>query len=243
MTSFAEDTIATRAADEAAALSAVEPARLVVRGVTKHWRGQPSPVLDHADLELSAGQLVAVVGRNGAGKTTLLRIIAGLIFPDSGTVVLDGLHPSKARRDYQRRLGFLSASYGGLYARLTVRQHLDLWARLAYVPRNRRDAAIEQAIERFELRDLLAAKRVDRLSMGQRQRLRLAMAFLHEPRLVLLDEPWNSLDEDGHRVLLSALRSLIGGGGTAICCSPTGAEIGSDAQATYCVEGGKVTPR
>jgi ABC-type multidrug transport system ATPase subunit len=221
-------------------VESVEPSRLVLRDVAKTWPGQSVPVIDHVDLDVDPGTLVSIVGSNGAGKTTLVRLVAGLIAPDTGSIIVDGLNVREARRAFQQRIGFLSASHGGLYARLSVRQHLDLWARLAYVPRRRRAAAIDVAIDHFDLQKLLGATRVDRLSMGQRQRLRLAMAFLHEPKLVLLDEPWNSLDEEGHRVLASALAAFVRGGGSAVCCSPTGTEIGSQADATYVVRDGKV---
>jgi len=243
VTSFVEETVTHEGADGAARLASVEPVRLVLRDVTKTWPGQAIPVIDHVDLDVERGTLVSIVGNNGAGKTTLIRLIAGLITPDTGSVVVDGFDLGDTRRAYQERIGFLSASHGGLYARLSVRQHLELWARLAYVPRPRRPAAIDGAIDHFDLETLLAATRVDRLSMGQRQRLRLAMAFLHEPKLVLLDEPWNSLDEEGHRVLASALDAFVRGGGSAVCCSPTGTEIGSQADATYVVRSGKVVPK
>lgn len=244
MTSFVEETVTTHeGVDGAARLASVGPVRLVLRAVTKTWPGQAIPVIDHVDLDVERGTLVSIVGNNGAGKTTLVRLIAGLITPDTGSVVVDGFDLRHTRRAYQERIGFLSASHGGLYARLSVRQHLDLWARLAYVPRPHRQSAIDGAIDRFDLQTLLAATRVDRLSMGQRQRLRLAMAFLHEPKLVLLDEPWNSLDEEGHRVLASALDTFVRGGGSAVCCSPTGTEIGSQADATYVVRSGKVVSK
>ncbi len=229
-----------RRLENAAPLEAVQPLRLTLHGVTKTWAGAPEPVLDGVDFELEGGKLVSIAGRNGAGKTTLLRIVSGLIAPDRGEVMLDGLTPRKDRREYQRRLGFVSASAGALYARLSVQQHLDLWARLAFVPRAQRRSAIEVAINRFELHELLPAKRVDRLSMGQRQRLRLSLAFLHDPKLVLLDEPWNSLDEQGRDLLISALKILIARGGAAICCSPTGSEIGIHADLAYLVRDGKV---
>jgi ABC-type multidrug transport system ATPase subunit len=194
-------------------------------------------VLDAVDLLLDSGTLAALTGGNGVGKTTLLRILAGLISPDAGHVRLDGLHPVRNRRDYQRRLGFLSAGYGGLYARFSTREHLDFWARLAFVPASKRPRACALAIERFELGDF-ASRRVDRLSMGQRQRVRLALAFLHEPKLVLLDEPWNSLDEQGVDVLTRALVDLRAAGGTALCCTPSGDEIRSLADDVYAVEDG-----
>ncbi len=83
---------------------------------------------------------------------------------------------------------------------MRVAQQLDYWARLAYVPREQRAERVTHSLQRFALEEF-AVRRVDRMSMGQRQRIRLAMAFLHEPRVVLLDEPRNSLDDDGYRLL------------------------------------------
>jgi ABC-2 type transport system ATP-binding protein len=215
-------------------------ARLELRGLRKQWGSAP-PVLGNVDMDVHAGSVVALVGRNGAGKTTLLRIAAGLIAPDRGRVALDGLDPFANRREYQQRLGFVSAGQGGLYARLTVRQHLDLWARLAFVPRHERAAAIASTIEHLEL----AAKidgRVDRLSAGQRQRVRVAMAFLHRPSLVLLDEPHTSLDEDGISALERLIRGLVDEGGTVMCCAPSAAALGLAVDEVYRAEGGEVLP-
>ncbi len=203
--------------------------RLVLEAITKAWDRKRGPVLDAVDLVLEPGTIVSLVGPNGTGKTTLLRIAAGLITADSGTVRLDGLDPRTRRREFQRRLGFLSAGQTGLYARLSVRAHLDFWATISFVPRGSRRDAVEAAIDRFSLGDL-ASRRVDRLSMGQRQRVRLAMAFLHEPRLVLLDEPQNSLDEDGIALLNEVLGAFAAIGGTALCCSPRGDMIDSPSE-------------
>jgi ABC-2 type transport system ATP-binding protein len=117
----------------------------------------------------------------------------------------------------------LSAGDRGLYARVTARRHLDLWARLSFVPPEERAAAVEQAVNVFELADY-ADRRVDRLSMGQRQRLRLAMTFVHAPDLILLDEPANSLDEDGLRVLAGYLGLVRDRGASAVWCCPDGGE-------------------
>jgi ABC-2 type transport system ATP-binding protein len=217
-------------------------ARLVVRGVTKTWNRKRGVLLQGVDLELEPGMLAALVGPNGAGKTTLLRIMSGLIDPDGGTVTLEGLHPHKERREYQRRLGYLSAHQGGLYARLTVRAHLDLWARLALIPKAEHMRLIEAAVDRFGLRELYR-QRVDRLSMGQRQRVRLAMAFLHEPSLVLLDEPRNSLDEDGIGRLLEVLRTFTEAGGTALWCAPTDEGVADVATAVFELADGRLKRR
>ncbi|MEA2398972.1 MAG: type transport system ATP-binding protein [Thermoleophilaceae bacterium] len=193
---------------------------LALEGIVKHWPGVPH-VLEGVDLTLESGTAVAIEGRNGAGKTTLLRIAAGLIAPEQGSVRVRGLDPERDRTEFHRRVGFLSAGNSGLYARLKAEHHLDMWARLALIPRRQRSGAIERVLGQFALEPLLG-KRVDRLSMGQRQRLRLALSFLHDPEVILFDEPATSLDEDGMILLGSALDSLKARGGAALVCLPTG---------------------
>jgi ABC-2 type transport system ATP-binding protein len=197
---------------------------LVLRGVTKRWSANEPPLLDGVDLDLPAGTLAVVAGRNGAGKTTLLRIVGGLIRPNAGTVRLAGALPEQGRRAYQRRIGFLSAGSSGLYARLTVAQHLRYWGRLALMPEPELRSGIDRALERFELA-ALAGRRVDRLSMGQRQRVTLALAFLHDPALVLFDEPWNSLDGQGIELVNSVVREYAAAGGCGLFCVPSGHDL------------------
>ncbi len=215
------------------------PKRLQVERVRKHWRGRDLPTLQDVDLTLQAGQLVALAGPNGAGKTTLLRIAAGLIMPDAGTVSLDGLRPDRNRRAYQQRLGFVTAGQTGLYARLTVDFHLDLCARLMFVPRRSRSSAMETAVERFDLHEL-RTQRVDRLSMGQRQRVRLALGTLHAPALLLLDEPANSLDDHGKDLLCRALEGFAAAGGTAVWCAPSPDDVSLQFDNVYGLTNGKV---
>jgi ABC-2 type transport system ATP-binding protein len=199
-------------------------------------------VLDGVDLELPGGSIVWLGGRNGAGKTTLLRIAAGLLAPDRGEVALHGLHPERDRCPYQRRLGYLPAGNGGLYAPLSVSDNLEFWAGLALLPRRSRLPAVAGALERFGLRELSRA-RVDRLSMGQRQRIRLAMTFLHEPDVVLLDEPQASLDEEGLELLAGTLRALTARGGCALWCSPARDAVPLPADREWLLEGGRVVAR
>ncbi len=172
-------------------------------------------VIDDLELTLEPGTLTWIGGSNGVGKTTLLRVLAGLIGPTEGHVHIFGLHPEHDRRAYQRRLSFLSATGTGLYARLSVRQQIDYTARIAFVPRERRPVAVEESLRRFSLLEL-ARHRVDRLSMGQRQRVRLAMTFIKEPDLVLLDEPRNSLDSEGTAMLVAAVREVVERGGAVL---------------------------
>jgi len=191
---------------------------LALTDIDRAYNG--TPVLRGVSLALAPGEVSWLGGRNGAGKTTLLRVAVGLIAPDRGRVALDGLDPLADRRAFQRRLGFLSAGDRGMYARLTVAQHLRLWADLALVPAADRGALLGAAIETFGL-TALVERRVDRMSTGQRQRVRLAMAFLHRPDVVLLDEPHSSLDEDGLAQLSAALDAHAARGGAALWCSPS----------------------
>jgi len=198
-------------------------ARLCLEGVTKRWPAATRPVLDGIDLELAPGTATQIYGANGAGKTTLLRVISGLVLPEQGRVRLGELDACEARGAFRRRVGVLSASSAGLYARLTVADHLRLWARLALLQRADAKSAGERALCALAL-EPLAKRRVDRLSMGQRQRVRLAGAFLHDPALAMLDEPANSLDDEGIALLGDEVARLRDRGGIVLWCAPSGGE-------------------
>jgi ABC-2 type transport system ATP-binding protein len=193
---------------------------LSLRDIAKHWTGMPAPVLDGVSLRLGPGEAVGVHGRNGSGKTTLLRVAAGLITPDSGDVELDGVGPETNPREFNRRIGFVSAGNGALFARLTVDHHLAFCSRLALLGSDEARAASARAVADFAL-DELRGKRVDRLSSGQRQRLRLALGFLHDPSVILLDEPETSLDAPARDLLSEALERHRARGAAAIVCSPS----------------------
>jgi ABC-2 type transport system ATP-binding protein len=197
---------------------------LAIRDATKRWRKGQAPVLDGLELMLDPGSTTWVGGPNGAGKTTMLRIAAGLIDPDGGSVEVWGLSPRRNRVRYQQLVSFLPAGDRGLYARLTVRKQLEFCARIAMLSRERFRCAVDQAVDTFDLREL-ADRRVDRLSMGQRQRLRIAMTFLPRPDVVLLDEPLTSLDGDGAALLRRAIDELLARDGAVLWCSPIGEHL------------------
>lgn len=213
---------------------------LALKGIVKRWPGVPR-VLEGVDLLLEPASAMAIVGRNGTGKTTLLRIAAGLIAPEEGSVSICGLDSERDRTEFQRRTGFVSAGNTGLYARLKVRHHLDMWAKLALLPRAVRTAAIERVAHDFALEALLG-RRVDRMSMGQRQRLRLALAFLHDPTVVLLDEPATSLDDEGVAILGGAIAALKERGGAAIVCVPGHWEQIPALDAGFALSQGRLAP-
>ncbi len=211
---------------------------LVVEGLSKHWGD--TPILKGIDLSLASGTMTWISGGNGAGKTTLLRIVAGMLTPDGGAISVDGVRADVDRRAYQSEIGFLAAGNSGLYARLSVRQNLEFWAGLALIPMAQRRECLGQALERFGLTEL-QSQRADRLSLGQRQRVRLALTFLHEPRLVLLDEPSANLDDDGVATLLAAIDEHTRRGGMSVWCAPTRhAELSCDS--AYLLHDGLLRP-
>lgn len=212
---------------------------LLVEGVCKRWGKQQAQVLDDVDLKLDIGTRTWVGGRNGAGKTTLLRIAAGLIDPDRGRVQAWGFSPRERRARYHRLVAFLPAGDRGLYARLTVRHQLRFWASMAMLERGVVAKRVEEAIELFELGEL-ADRRVDRMSMGQRQRVRIAMTFLPEPEIVLLDEPLTSLDFEGAQLLQRAVEDLVDRGGALLWCSPTGDRPDLQFDADWILEQGRL---
>jgi ABC-type multidrug transport system ATPase subunit len=223
-----------RDSDELAAWPPIE-----LYDVHKRWR-KDMPLIDGINLTIEPGEVVWLGGANGAGKTTLLRIVAGLIDPTHGEIRAFGLHPFRERRQYHRRVAFLSAGNTGIYARLSVRGQLDCWARVAFVPREDRARIVDETLERFGLA-ALARQRSDRLSMGQRQRLRIAMTFIGKPDVVLLDEPRNSLDAEGAATLHAAIAEVAERGGGVLWVSPTGEQLRYDFAARYILSEGRLS--
>jgi ABC-2 type transport system ATP-binding protein len=214
---------------------------LEIKDLYHRWKGPKPPVLDGVSLTLRAGEVTWIGGRNGVGKTTLLRLAAGILLPQRGTVRIGELSSEARGGRYQRQIGFLSAGDRSLQARMRVTQQLDYWARLAYVPRERRQELVDRSLEQFGLEEF-AERRVDRMSMGQRQRIRLAMAFLHEPRVVLLDEPRNSLDDEGYALLSRQSELAAARGATILWCSPRGEDRVIDCDAGYSLVEGHLEP-
>lgn len=232
-------TVAPASSGSVAGLVAADAFPLSLEGIHKRWRKNQAPVLDGVDLRLDLGTKTWIGGRNGAGKTTLLRIAAGLIDPDEGRVHAWGFGPHDKRSRYHRLVTFLPAGDRGLYARLSVRHQLRFWAGMAMIDAAARESRVEETIDAFDLREL-ADQRVDRMSMGQRQRVRIAMTFLPEPETVLLDEPLTSLDLEGAVVLERAIDGLIDRGGALLWCSPSGDHPEHEFDSDWILEAGRL---
>jgi ABC-2 type transport system ATP-binding protein len=231
------NTVSTQHSDSPPTTGSASEPILELTDLYHRWKGPKPPVLNGVRLTLRAGEVTWIGGRNGAGKTTLLRLAAGILLAQRGEVRIGELTPRSSGGRYRRQIGFLSAGDRGLQARLRVAQQLDYWGRLAYVPRERRAERVADSLRRFGLEEF-AARRVDRMSMGQRQRIRLAMAFLHEPRVVLLDEPRNSLDDDGYRLLNEQIEDAAKRGATVLWCSPRGEDRVIECDASYTLSDG-----
>jgi len=153
------------------------------------------PALTGADLDVARGEIVLVRGPNGAGKTTLLRLCAGLAIPSGGTLEIE---PERGG------IGFLGHE-PLVYRELTALENLDLYGRLYRVPERRE--RIGMLLERFGLWDT-RNERADSFSRGMLQRLALCRTLLHDPELLVLDEPFSALDEEGAALLDRELAEL-----------------------------------
>ncbi len=147
--------------------------------------------VDGLDLEIEPGEIYGFLGRNGAGKTTSIRMMLGLIRPTAGRVFLFGREVGKERREAVRPVGCLVET-ATAYGSLTVRENLEIQRRLTGAPKE----AVARAIEMFRLNEF-TDRRAARLSLGNKQRLALARAVINRPRLLILDEPANTLDPAG----------------------------------------------
>ena len=181
-----------------------------IQGLTKTFG--PRTALDGVDLSVREGEYVALVGPNGAGKTTLLRILATLSQPTSGAVQVGGLDLSSAGEEARRRIGFLSHRTL-LYDDLTAEQNLRFYGRMYDLdPTSPR---VAELLERVGL-GLRRSDLVRTFSRGMKQRLAVARAVLHEPELLLLDEPYTGLDPQAVDMLGDLLAELAGAGCTIL---------------------------
>lgn len=156
------------------------------------------------NIDVNAGEIHAIVGLNGAGKTTLMRLLLGMLRPDSGRAIVLGHDAHDAPSHVWSEVGHLIETPFA-YSELTVRENIAASGRLHDLDRRAIDHAVDVAIDHFELGHW-ADRRAHTLSLGNRQRLGLASALVHEPSIVLLDEPANALDPAGVVFIRDLLR-------------------------------------
>ena len=162
-----------------------------------------------ADVNFVApdGCITGLLGPNGAGNTTTLRIISTLVQADAGTASVDGLDCATRALDVRASLGVLSDARG-LYTRLTARENIRYFAELRGLTRAQADVAINELADLVELDATLLDRRTDGFSQGERMKVALARALVHQPHNLILDEPTNGLDIVSTRALRALLRKL-----------------------------------
>jgi putative ABC transport system ATP-binding protein len=222
-------------------MNSVTPAWIELRNVSKRY-GQQA-VLDGASLDVERGQFVAVMGRSGSGKSTLLRLMGGLEAADEGVVRVDGtdltlLTETERARRRRHGLGFVFQSYN-LIPTLTVAENVEL-------PLALNDVAPDEMQRRS--RELLAelglARCADRfpedISGGEQQRVAIARAVIHEPKLVLADEPTGNLDAETAHHVLELLRRTCGERNATLIVATHSAELAARAARVVTIRAGRI---
>ena len=166
-------------------------------------------VLRAVSLELAGGKTHVVLGSSGSGKSTLVRLIAGILRPDHGTVLVDGiLQTEHSQHELARRMGYVIQE-GGLFPHLTARRNVTLKARLLRWPEPKIDTLVRELSGMAGLSDAMLARFPSELSGGQRQRVSLMRALMLDPPILLLDEPLGALDPIVRHELREQLRALF----------------------------------
>ncbi|HEY8293975.1 MAG TPA: ABC transporter ATP-binding protein [Micrococcaceae bacterium] len=212
---------------------------VVASGVSRSFGAVQA--VEHIDFHAPAGQVTALIGPNGAGKTTLLLILASLLAPDTGSVRIFGVDPSADAAAARLNIGWMPDTLG-VWESLTAREILSLMGRFYRMPRNRLAARVSELLELVHLGDL-ADKPARVLSRGQQQRLSLARALIHDPGVLLLDEPASGLDPGARIDLRNLLRELAAQGKAVVVSSHVLSELDEMADGAVFVNRGRSVKR
>jgi ABC-2 type transport system ATP-binding protein len=175
-----------------------------VRALVKRFAGVQ--VLDRVAFAISRGEILGYLGPNGSGKSTTIKIITGLLDPTSGEVRLDGARVDEDATAFRRRLGYVPEE-PALYTHLTAPEYLRLVGQLRGLPRRQTDAQIARLLQMLDL-EAAAGGTMSLFSKGMRQRVLLAAALMHDPELLVLDEPFSGLDVSASLLLRALLQAL-----------------------------------
>jgi putative ABC transport system ATP-binding protein len=218
---------------------------LALRHVSKSYREAQSrrAVLEDIDLDIERGEFVAVTGRSGTGKSTLLNLISGIDVPDSGSIFLDGVDLAalgERERTLKRRhaVGFVFQFFN-LIPTLSVAENLMLPLELIGAERNAARKSVASMLERVDLA-ARAESFPDRLSGGEQQRVAVARALVHEPELVLADEPTGNLDVETGRMVLTLLCNMTRDAGKTLIIVTHSEEAAARAARVLRIENGRI---
>jgi ABC-2 type transport system ATP-binding protein len=190
------------------------------------------------NLSVPQGSLYGLIGPNGAGKTTTLRMLAGLLEPTSGEIFINDQPINQNLTKLRRQIGFMP-DFFGVYDDLVVWEYLDFFARCYDLPKNRRRQVIDELLELVDLSDKKDAF-VHTLSRGMRQRLCLAHAMVHDPQVLLLDEPASGLDPRARVEMRELLRELGAMGKTVVLSSHILSELAELCDSIGIIERGQL---
>jgi len=191
------------------------PPAIEAEGLTQRF-GKFTAV-DHVSFRIERGEIFGFLGSNGCGKSTTMKMLTGLLAPTEGEALLFGRHLDAGDMATRERVGYMTQAFS-LYGELTVRQNLELHSHLFHLPENRRAARVQEMLERFDLLGV-ADSRPESLPLGQKQRLQLAVAVLHGPEVLILDEPTSGVDPVARDSFWRTLISLSRDDGVTIFLS------------------------
>jgi sodium transport system ATP-binding protein len=194
--------------------------------------------VDGVSFTAPAGAVTALLGPNGAGKTTTLRMLYALMKPDSGRIDVDGVDAVAQPQDAQARLGVLP-DVSGLYPRLTAREHIEYYGQLQGLTGRALADRAEQLIQLLDMKTI-ADRRSAGFSHGERTKVALARALVHDPRNVLLDEPTNGLDVMSTRAVRDIIRRLRDDGRTVMFSSHVMQEVSALCDTIIVIARGKI---
>ncbi len=206
------------------------------RGLTKHYGTLKA--LDAVDLEVPKGSIFGIIGPNGAGKSTAFLILATLLTPTAGWARVCGFSPVAEPAEVRRRMGYMP-DVMGVYENLTVKEYLEFHAATYHISRSEWPALVDGLLELVDL-DVKRETIVDDLSRGMKQRLSLARALVHDPELLILDEPASGLDPRARIELRELLLQLQGMGKTIVISSHILAELQQMCDAIGVIEAGRL---
>lgn len=194
--------------------------------------------VDHLTLSVGKGAICGFVGPNGAGKTTTMRIMAGLLNATSGTVIIDGVDVTKNPRALREKIGYMP-DFFGVYDNLKVTEYMDFYAGAYGIPYKERGPIIDNLLEIVDLSHKKESY-VDSLSRGMKQRLCLARSLVHDPELLILDEPASGLDPRARVEMKEVLKQLQEMGKTILISSHILPELAEMCTEVCIINGGKL---
>lgn len=187
-----------------------------VLGITKKFKD--TVVLDGINLKVKNGEILGLLGENGAGKSTLLRIISTMLRPSSGTAKISGFDLVSEPEKVRKNIGILFGSEVGLYERLTPRENLEYFALLSGMEKEKLVSRVNFLIEKFEFKKY-SERAVGELSKGMKQKVAIARSIVHDPAVMLFDEPDSGLDFKASRTVLNFMEECKNQGKSVIFSS------------------------